>query len=545
MQPLADEDPQQVGPYRLLFRLGEGGMGRVYLGRSPGGRTVAVKMVHAGMASAPGFRERFAREVRASQAVSGAGTVPVVAADPGAPVPWLASAFVAGPSLADAVYEHGPLPQRALWRLLSGLAVALETVHGGGLVHRDLKPSNVLLSLDEPLLIDFGIARAADETALTGTGMVVGSPGYMSPEQAEGREVTAPSDVFSLGAVLAYAAIGRGPFGAGSGPELLYRIVHREPDLTGVPEDFAAVVGECLDKEPGRRPSPEELRNRAEDAVGEGTDGPDWLPAPIASAIARKAEQLLNLEAADGGRTPRTAVVTEADAGRAGGHRPGPAPFFPSAPPTTPRTPPPGPFGRYGPDVAWHKEPLHLRPDPRRRTWVAPWVQRGALGKPLLCLIALVPLTVLLWIGSDLVELRRQHPRAGMDSGIQRLSEWALSDGWRAPLTVLLLLALVVLQVFRGRLQRHPGYVIRLWAAAGAVYWMLVSVTVVLAALWTLGLGWSTDTQVNTGVMTTAGITFYVLAVECLVAPVTLIGGLVRLVSSLTGPVARPAVPDP
>jgi hypothetical protein len=163
----------------------------------------------------------------------------------------------------------------------------------------------------------------------------------------------------------------------------------------------------------------------------------------------------------------------------------------------------------------------------------------------LLCLIALVPLTVLLWIGSDLVELRRQHPRADMDSGIQRLSEWALSDGWRAPLTVLLLLALVVLQVFRGRLQRHPGYVIRLWAAAGAVYWMLVSVTVVLAALWTLGLGWSTDTQVNTGVMTTAGITFYVLAVECLVAPVTLIGGLVRLVSSLTGPVARPAVPDP
>ncbi|MEU3607024.1 serine/threonine-protein kinase, partial [Streptomyces sp. NPDC035033] len=318
MEPLTGDDPRQVGPYRLLMRLGEGGMGRVYLGRSPGGRAVAVKLVHAGLVGAPGFRERFAREVRASQAVSGTGTAPVVAADPEAVVPWLASAYVPGPSLAEAVHQHGPLPEASLWRLLSGLAEALVVVHASGLVHRDLKPSNVLLSLDRPLLIDFGIARAADGAALTGTGLVVGSPGYMSPEQAEGREVTAAGDVFSLGAVLAYAATGRGPFGGGSGPALLYRIVHHEPDLSGLPEAFAAIVRECLVKSPEHRPSPAALRARAEAAQVGG--GADWLPAPIASAIARKAEHLLNLDGeedteAGRGRTaaPPTAVVTAVD----------------------------------------------------------------------------------------------------------------------------------------------------------------------------------------------------------------------------------------
>ncbi|MFD4370741.1 serine/threonine-protein kinase [Streptomyces sp. NPDC058486] len=296
------------------MRLGEGGMGRVYLGRSPGGRTVAVKLVHAGLLGLPGFRERFAREVRASRAVSGTGTVPVVAADPDAAVPWLASAYVPGPSLAEAVHRHGPLPEASLWRLLSGLAEALEVVHAGGIIHRDLKPSNVLLSLDRPLLIDFGIARAADGAALTGTGLVVGSPGYMSPEQAEGREVSAAGDVFSLGAVLVHAATGRGAFGSGTAPDLLYRIVHHDPDLSGLPDAFAVVVRECLAKSPEHRPSPAALRARAEAARPSG--GADWLPAPVASAIARKAEHLLNLdgeEAAPGaGRAPipPTAVTT-------------------------------------------------------------------------------------------------------------------------------------------------------------------------------------------------------------------------------------------
>ncbi|MGW3949525.1 protein kinase domain-containing protein [Streptomyces sp. NPDC004752] len=318
MEPLTGDDPRQVGPYRLLMRLGEGGMGQVYLGRSPGGRTVAVKLVHAGLVGAPGFRERFAREVRASQAVSGTGTAPVVAADPDAVVPWLASAYIPGPSLAEAVHRHGPLPEASLWRLLSGLTEALEVVHASGLVHRDLKPSNVLLSLDRPLLIDFGIARAADGAALTGAGLVVGSPGYMSPEQAEGREATAASDVFSLGAVLAYAATGRDPFGGGSGPESLYRIVHHEPNLTGLPDAFAAIVRECLAKSPEHRPSPTALRARA--GAARRDDGADWLPAPVASAIARKAEHLLNLDGEEDAEAvrrrtavPATPVVTEVD----------------------------------------------------------------------------------------------------------------------------------------------------------------------------------------------------------------------------------------
>ncbi|MER7177089.1 serine/threonine-protein kinase [Streptomyces mesophilus] len=353
MEPLTGGDPRQVGPYRILMRLGEGGMGRVYLGRSPGGRTVAVKLVHAGLASAPGFRERFAREVHASRAVSGAGTAPVVAADPEADVPWLASAYIPGPSLSETVYRYGPLPEPALWRLLSGLAEALEVVHATGLVHRDLKPSNVLLSLDRPVLIDFGIARAADDSALTGTGLVVGSPGYMSPEQAEGKAVTAAGDLFSLGAVLAFAATGNNPFGGGSGPELLYRIVHHEPDLTGAPDEFASVVRECLSRRPESRPSPSELTARA----GARTEaGGDWLPAPVASAIARRGEVLLNLEAEEitpgpvGNGIPPTAVVTEVAP---------PRPASPHTAPTrtagadAPTPPPPG----FGPPPAPHAFP--------------------------------------------------------------------------------------------------------------------------------------------------------------------------------------------
>ncbi|WP_199547201.1 serine/threonine-protein kinase [Streptomyces sp. N35] len=353
MEPLTGGDPRQVGPYRILMRLGEGGMGRVYLGRSPGGRTVAVKLVHAGLASTPGFRERFAREVQASRAVSGAGTAPVVAADPEAEVPWLASAYIPGPSLSETVYRYGPLPEPALWRLLSGLAEALEVVHATGIVHRDLKPSNVLLSLDRPVLIDFGIARAADDAALTGTGLVVGSPGYMSPEQAEGQVVTAAGDLFALGAVLTFAATGNNPFGGGSGPELLYRIVHHEPDLTGAPEEFASVVRECLSRRPESRPSPSALKARA--GTRTEADG-DWLPAPVASAIARRGEVLLNLEAEEiapgsvADRIPPTAVVTEV------------VPPRPSSPYTAPtRTagadaPTPPPHG-FGPPPAPHSFP--------------------------------------------------------------------------------------------------------------------------------------------------------------------------------------------
>ncbi|CAM5376111.1 Serine/threonine-protein kinase PknD [Streptomyces tanashiensis] len=294
MRALTESDPRGVGPYRLLYRLGEGGMGRVYLGRSRGGRTVALKVVHGALAGDPGFRTRFAREVRAAQSLRGAGTVPVLDADPDAEVPWLATAYVPGPALSEAVLAHGPLPEPALWRLLSGLAYALDGVHRAGLVHRDVKPSNVLLSPSGPLLIDFGIARSADETALTGTGLVVGSPGFMSPEQAEGRTVGPAADLFSLGAVLAFAATGRGPFGGGSVAELLYRLVHHEPDLAGVEGPFAELVRRCLAKRPDDRPPVAELAATA-DAHRE--ESGSWLPAPVVAAIAQKAEELLNAEA--------------------------------------------------------------------------------------------------------------------------------------------------------------------------------------------------------------------------------------------------------
>lgn len=293
MQPLTGEDPPQIAEFRLLFRLGAGGMGRVYLARSGGGRFVALKTVHAWLAEAPGFRARFALEIEASRRVSGAGTVAVVAADATAAVPWLASAYVPGPSLAEAVHEYGPLPGAAVWRLLSGLSEALGRVHGCRLVHRDLKPSNVLLSQDGPRLIGFGIVRAVDRTALTGTGLAVGSPGYMAPEQARGSDVGPAADVFALGAVLAYAATGREAFGGGSGPDVLYRVVHEEPEIGGLPDELAAVVGRCLAKKPEERPSLAELRALA---AAHDTGGQDWLPGPVMSAIAARDVHLLSLE---------------------------------------------------------------------------------------------------------------------------------------------------------------------------------------------------------------------------------------------------------
>ena len=201
-------DPRSAGRFRLLGRLGAGGMGQVFLGRSAGGRLVAVKVIRPELAGDPGFRARFAREVAAAQKVSGLFTALVVDADADGPMPWLATAYVAGPSLAEAVEAHGPLPEASVLTLAAGLAEGLEAIHAAGVVHRDLKPSNVLLADDGPRVIDFGISRAAEASVLTQSGTVMGSPGFMSPEQAEGREVGPPGDVFSLGAVLAFAAIG-------------------------------------------------------------------------------------------------------------------------------------------------------------------------------------------------------------------------------------------------------------------------------------------------------------------------------------------------
>ncbi|MDO0935488.1 serine/threonine-protein kinase [Streptomyces sp. DG2A-72] len=299
MQPLDVDEPTAVGPYRLLGRLGSGGMGRVYLGRSSGGRTVAVKIVHPHFALDEEFRARFRREVDAARRVGGAWTVPVLDADPDARVPWVATAYAAGPSLSAAIADGGPLPLHSVRALGAGLAEALAAVHELGLVHRDVKPSNVLLTLDGPLLIDFGIARATDGTAsLTSTGVSIGSPGYMSPEQILGKGVTGAADVFSLGAVLAYAATGEPPFPGDSSAALLYKVVHEEPELGSLTGDLRELVAACLGKDPGARPSPGEVARRLAPEGAARLVAGGWLPGALVEQVSRGAVQLLNLEAA-------------------------------------------------------------------------------------------------------------------------------------------------------------------------------------------------------------------------------------------------------
>ena len=255
-------DPVWAGPYRLVGRLGAGGMGQVFLGRSGTGALAAVKVIRPELAGEPGFRERFAREVAAAANVSGQFTALVLDADVQSATPWLATAYVAGPSLAEAVGTQGPLPVPAVLTLAAGLAQGLGAIHAAGVVHRDLKPANVLLAGDGPRVIDFGISRSPEASMLTQTGMVVGSPGFMSPEQAVGRDVGPRSDVFSLGAVLAFAATGRHPFGTGTAPMLMYRVVHDDPDLSGLPGPVWPLVTWCLAKDPGQRPGTGDLLAR-------------------------------------------------------------------------------------------------------------------------------------------------------------------------------------------------------------------------------------------------------------------------------------------
>ncbi|MFD3661330.1 serine/threonine-protein kinase [Streptomyces sp. NPDC058659] len=300
MEPLNAEDPVTIGPFRLIGRLGVGGMGRVFLARSAGGRTVAVKVVHAELAAQEEFRRRFAREVAALERVGGTGTAPVLGSDTSADPPWVAIGYVPGPSLRTVVGdEYGPLPPATVRTLASGLARALVHIHDAGLVHRDLKPSNVLLTVDGPRLIDFGIARAVDTVAdgggLTTTGAVVGSPGFMSPEQVRGDRVTPASDVFCLGSVLAYAATGRSPFGtADSGVHAtMFRIAHDEPDLTDLAPELSGLIRACLAKDPEARPSATEIVETLPVAD-------PWLPADVLARLGRHAARLLEAEAGTG-----------------------------------------------------------------------------------------------------------------------------------------------------------------------------------------------------------------------------------------------------
>ncbi|MFF3031909.1 protein kinase [Streptomyces rubiginosohelvolus] len=256
---LSAEDPQEIGGYRLQARLGSGGMGVVYLAHTRGGRPIALKAVREDFAADPGFRLRFADEVASARRIHGLFTAQVIDSGVDDPVPWLATAYVPGPSLEQAVRHHGPLPPRTVLLLVAGIAEALQAIHGAGVVHRDLKPANVLLAEDGPRVIDFGIARAADAAHLTGTGVRIGTAAYMAPEQAMGLPVTPAVDVFALGALAAYVAGGAPPFGPGPESATLYRVAHEPPGLSRVPPELHDLLWGCLAKQPELRPAPDDI----------------------------------------------------------------------------------------------------------------------------------------------------------------------------------------------------------------------------------------------------------------------------------------------
>jgi serine/threonine protein kinase len=296
MEPLRSGDPSRVGDYVLLSRLGAGGMGEVFLGRSPGGRPVAVKLIHPVYAADGDFRRRFKLEVEAARRVGGFHTAPVVDAEPDADRPWMATAYVAGPSLAEVLSDHGPLPAGTLRVLGAGLADALKAIHKEGLIHRDLKPSNILLAADGPRVIDFGIARAVDASGATAR---VGTPGFMSPELLTGQDLTPAGDVFALGLVLAHAA-GVKPFGEGPMEALNYRIVHQDPDLTGLDHGLAEVVRACLAKDPADRPAPAALI----DLLSDGDAPGPWLPTVVRTMVTRRQTLIADEPPVSGPSTP-------------------------------------------------------------------------------------------------------------------------------------------------------------------------------------------------------------------------------------------------
>ena len=360
MEPLRPEDPLTIGRYRVLGRLGAGGMGSVFLARGPGGRSVALKTVQQRLAAEPDFRRRFAREVEAARKVTGPWSVPVVDAGVDDPVPWYASHYVPGLSLAKAVEEFGPLPADALFRLGADLAEALAEVHQQGLIHRDLKPGNVLLSSTGPRLIDFGIARAAEGTALTTVDRAVGTEAWMSPEQKEARPVTPATDVYSLGLVMYFAATGELPAVSAFGL-----------DLDRLPEQLAPVVADCLHRDPGERPTSRALVDRLR-PLDHTTDY--WLPAPVVTAIARSDEDLFNLEAWDDEQQRGTAVDPDVPGSGAGPGSwttvpPGAAASTPDtgrpgsdAPAPPPAGHPGSPAAASGPPAAGTLDSLHSAP---------------------------------------------------------------------------------------------------------------------------------------------------------------------------------------
>ncbi|WP_314254901.1 serine/threonine-protein kinase [Streptomyces kutzneri] len=305
-EPLRADDPSTVAGYRIAARLGAGGMGRVYLSHTQGGRPVAIKVVRPELAEDPAFRRRFRREVEAARRVRGAYTAELIDADADATTPWLATLYVPGPSLSQAVARRGPLPVPAALWLMAGVAEALQAIHGAGIVHRDLKPSNVLLAADGPRVIDFGISLASDTTAHTATGAAIGTPQYMSPEQASAGEVTAAADVFALGQTAAFAALGEPLYGTGPSATVLYRIVHSAPDLSRLPQELRPLIARCLAADPQERATPAEIVAWCRTQLGEDADadggpalwrevtGPELtVPEPIPESVPEPTPELV------------------------------------------------------------------------------------------------------------------------------------------------------------------------------------------------------------------------------------------------------------
>ncbi|THA25888.1 serine/threonine protein kinase [Streptomyces sp. RKND-216] len=317
VEQLTQHDPRRIGPFEVLGRLGSGGMGLVYLARSASGRRVAIKTVRTELAEDQLFRVRFTREVEAARAVSGFYTAAVVDADPRAAVPWLATAFVPAPSLEEIVNECGPLPAQAVRWLAAGIAEALQSIHGAGLVHRDLKPSNVLVVEDGPRVIDFGIASGVSNTRLTMTNVAVGTPAYMSPEQArDSRSVTGASDIFSLASTLVFAATGHAPFHGANPVETVFMLLREGPDLDGMPDELRPLIDSCMRMAAEERPSPADLQAQlAPHLFSSGSDDSGtasaWLPAGAVALIERKR----------GARAARVAAqALGGGPGRPGGH---------------------------------------------------------------------------------------------------------------------------------------------------------------------------------------------------------------------------------
>lgn len=314
MEPLRTADPSRLGRYRMLRRLGAGGMGVVFLARAPGGAFAAVKVVRAVHADGEDFRARFRREIAVARQVDSPWVVPLLDADADTEDPWLATAFVPGPSLSEVLEAQGSLSAATVCVLGLRLAEALEAVHLAGLVHRDVKPGNVLLAPDGPRLIDFGIARTPEGTALTSSGVIVGSPGFLSPEQARARagEIGPPSDVFSLGCLLAFAATGVRPFGGGAAAGMLLRTVYEEPDLPGLPDALEPLVRACLDKHPARRPTASQVREALDEIAPD--DRERWLPEPVTRLIADRSADVLGMEAIEPTRVPAPAGTMSPEA---------------------------------------------------------------------------------------------------------------------------------------------------------------------------------------------------------------------------------------